>query len=86
MTEGIPMTNLSKETELEPEEVILRAARFFGPDGAGLAVCERSNHEVSFEGGGGYVTVHASRTDGGVTVKLVANEWEFHAERFLETI
>lgn len=80
------MTNLSKETELGPDEVILRAIRFFGPDGTGLAVRERSSHEVSFEGGGGYVTVHASRTDAGVTVKLVANEWEFHAERFLETI
>jgi hypothetical protein len=75
------MTSLSKETELDSEEVIPRATRFFGPDGTGLAICERSSHEVSFAGRGGYVTVHASRTDGRVTINLVANEWELHETR-----
>jgi hypothetical protein len=80
------MEHLSKETQLAPDEIIARAARFFGPEGLGLTICEQSDHGVSFEGGGGYVTVQALPRESGATVDVATSEWERQGKTFLTTV
>jgi hypothetical protein len=82
------MLHISKQTTLDREEVLERAARFFGNDGEGLEETERSPCCTSFEGGGGYVLVSIVDEEEGHkrSVDVETREFEYQAKRFLETI
>jgi hypothetical protein len=54
------MARYGKETPLTPKRVILLAREHFGPDGpVGLPITKETWNEVTFEGGGGSVSVTA---------------------------
>jgi len=58
------------------------------PAGLGLTLHQRSEEFVAFQGGGGYVTVTATRTaeDDRTTVDLESREWDYPVRQFLGEI
>jgi hypothetical protein len=80
------MIRIGKKTKLNPEEVVRRAASFFGPGGYGLEVKEQAPGYVCLEGGGGGVEVIASSEAKGASVELVSREWDYQAKEFLSSI
>jgi hypothetical protein len=48
---------IAKQTNLKPEEIIVKAAKFSGCEGEQLEEKERNPCSISFEGGGGYASV-----------------------------
>jgi hypothetical protein len=81
------MARYSKQSRLEPIEVLRRAENFFGAGGLGLKVVERNECCLSFEGGGGHVTVSAARCEPDHTeVDLETREWDYQVKGFMEKI
>ena len=80
------MLKLNVRTKRNPEEVVTKALEFFGPSGYGLRVTEQSNTYVSFEGGGGSVTVIVCTDNKGTSVDLETREWEYHVKEFARKI
>ncbi|MFQ6100440.1 MAG: hypothetical protein ACE5OS_04315 [Anaerolineae bacterium] len=77
------MARYSVETKLSPEEAIERATAYFGEGGLGLKAVEENPCCVSFEGGGGHVTVTASTGEKKTTVELETREWDYHVKQFM---
>jgi hypothetical protein len=81
------MGRYGKESTMEPDEVLRRAEDFFGPGGLSLTLVERNECCLSFEGGGGHVTVSAARCKPDLTdVDLETREWDYHVKRFMEKL
>lgn len=81
------MARYSKESKLDVEDVLRRAEDFFGSGGLGLKLVERDECCLSFEGGGGHVTVAAARCKPDRTeVDLETREWDYHVKRFMEKL
>ena len=80
------MIRYGKETKREPAQVLARAITYFGPEGQGLAVTEQDDCHVSFEGGGGFVTVRVCADKGKTEVDLAAREWERQARDFISAL
>ena len=82
----ITMIKIAKQTKLASEEVIDRASKFFGRDGEGLEEKERNPCCISFEGGGGYVSIAIDDAEKHRMVELECREFEYQAKRFLGTL
>lgn len=80
------MLRLSTTTKLSPEETIKRAVAFFGPGGHGLEVTEQAADGVSFEGGGGGVSMTTSTEGKETSVELLSQEWDYQAKEFIRAI
>lgn len=80
------MLRISKETKLQPEQVLDRAVAFFGPDGEQLEEKGRDACCITFEGGGGYVMVSVAEEGDKPTVDVETREFEFQAKQFLEKV
>ncbi len=81
------MARYGKETKLEASEVLQRAEKFFGPEGLGMKLIERTDCCLSFEGSGGHVTVSAARCESEKTeVDLETREWDFQVKSFMGRI
>ena len=80
------MLRIARETRLTSQEIINRAAKFFGEGGEGLTETERNPCCVSFDGGGGYVAVSISEEGGRRSVDVETREFEYPVKRFLETL
>ena len=80
------MLRISKKTRLEREEIIDRAAKFFGKCGEGLDEKEKNYCCISFEGGGGYVSVFIAEEEKRRMVDVETREYEYQAKRFLERV
>ena len=80
------MALYSAETEKEPEEVVEQAIAYFGEEGLGLSMTRDAPCCVSFEGGGGHVSVTASREGDGTEVRLETREWDYQVKRFMGQI
>jgi len=77
------MLRLSTTSKLNPEEVIKRAVKFFGPEGYGLEVREETASGATFEGSGGGVEVTASTEGKKTTVELTSREWDYQVKEFI---
>ena len=77
------MLRMSKETKLSAEEIITLASDFFGTEGVGLAEKSRNSCCISFEGGGGNVSVTIGEGDSKQSVAVETREWEHQAKEFL---
>jgi hypothetical protein len=77
------MIKIAKQTGLAPEEVIDRASKFFGKDGEGLEEKERNPCCISFEGGGGYVSISINEEEKNRMVDVETREFEYQAKQFL---
>jgi hypothetical protein len=82
------MLKIGKQTKLDREKVIERAAKFFGKDGEGLEEKERNPCCIEFEGVGGYVFVSIVDDEDGKkrTVDVETREFEYQAKQFLERV
>ena len=80
------MIRITKQSQLKPPDVIVRASEFFGKGGEGLEEKERNPCCVSFEGAGGYVAVSVVDEDKHRTIDIESREFEYQVKRFLETI
>lgn len=81
------MARYSVETRESPEEVIQKAVGYFGGEGLGLSVGTEDPCCVTFEGGGGHVSVAASQEEEGrTTVELETREWDYHVKRFMAQV
>jgi hypothetical protein len=81
--------SLGKKTTLQPVEVLDRAMEFFGPAGLGLAPRGPNGDCVTFEGGGGYMSIEACPQGAGhpgSDVRLTALEWEKPAQAFIAVV
>ena len=80
------MIRRSKQTRLKPEDIIVKAARFFGKEGEQLEEKDRNPCCISFEGSGGYVSISIVE-DGRIrTVDAETREFEYQVKRFLEKL
>jgi hypothetical protein len=77
------MLRMSKETKLSAEEIISLASDFFRKEGVGLEEKSRNSCCISFEGGGGYVSVTVGEGGSKQSVDVETREWEYHAKEFL---
>ena len=80
------MALYSAETGKEPEEVLEQAISYFGEKGLGLSMTSDNPCCVTFEGGGGHVSVTASREEDGTEVRLETREWDYQVKRFMGQI
>jgi hypothetical protein len=80
------MIRISKQTRLKSDDIIERASKYFGKGGEGLQETQRNLCCISFEGGGGYVSVSIVEEDKLRIVDVESREFEYQARRFLEKI
>jgi hypothetical protein len=80
------MLRISAETRLKPEEVLKRASAFFGPGGNQMKIVEKSETCITFEGGGGGVSVTTQPSEKNTTVEIVTQEWEQPVKEFMSRI
>lgn len=80
------MALYSAETKKEPEEVLEQAISYFGEKGLGLSMTSDNPCCVTFEGGGGHVSVTASREEDRTEVRLETREWDYQVKRFMGQI
>ena len=80
------MKKIATQTKLGPEEVIDRAAKFFGKGGEGLEETMRNSCCISFKGGGGFVSVSIYDEEKKRTVDVETREFEYPSKRFLEML
>jgi hypothetical protein len=72
-------------TTLTPREALDRAAVHFGPGGMGLDVSSRDERCITFQGGGGYVTVTAQPGEK-TTLELETREWDYAVQQFMRQV
>ena len=80
------MLRISKKTKLHREKIIDRASKFFGSGGEGLDEKEKNFCCISFEGGGGYVSVLIADEEKRRMVDVETREHEYQVKRFLELV
>ena len=80
------MIRISKKSRLDPDEILVKALRYFGKDGEGSDETERGACCVSFSGAGGYVTVAVSERSDLREVDVETREFEYQAKRFLDSV
>ncbi len=80
------MLKISKETKLQPEQILDKAVAFFGPEGEQLEEKDRDACCVTFEGGGGYVRVSVAEEGALQTVDVETREFEYQARQFLKRL
>lgn len=80
------MLNLKCKTKLSQEDVVKQTKRFFGEGGLGLKLTEETPQCLTFEGGGGFVTVTACPEEGQTRVALVTQEWDYQVKRFASDV
>ena len=78
------MIRIAKQTRLKTEDIITRAADFFGAGGEGLEEKERNPCCISFEGAGGYVAISIVDAEKNREVDIETREFEYQVKRFLE--
>jgi hypothetical protein len=78
-------TRYGVQTKMKAGDVLRASVAYFGPEGLGLQVTQRTLVGVRLEGGGGFVEVHV-RPGKPTDVDLVVHEWERHAAPFMHKI
>ncbi len=76
------MLNLEVRTKLTGEEITEELKKFFGKGGLGLDLTEEGPQCLTFEGGGGHVTVTFCLEEKKTRVNLVTQEWDYQVKQF----
>jgi hypothetical protein len=77
------MIRYGKKTKLDPDQVLEKARRFFGPGGLGLEAQDQEPGCGRWTGGGGFVSISTCQGTDGTEVDLQAREWENQAREFV---
>ncbi len=85
------MGRYSVQTKFSPEEVIEKAKAYFGEGGTGLEITNENPCCISFEGGGGFVSVtvkagEEEEASSPTEVELLTREWIFDVKQFMKVI
>ena len=82
------MKRYGKVSRFFPEKILDRSRRFFGPGGLGLEIREQNPGSITFEGGGGFVTITVRRSSNlkRTDVELISREWDYPAAEYLRKI
>ena len=73
-------------TKLSSREAIAYAKDHFGPHGVGLDVLDEGETCVTFEGGGGHVSVVACAGEKKTTLELETREWDYAVRQFMHKV
>lgn len=79
------MLRIENKSKLSEAEVIERAIKYFNGE-YGLEIKEQTDCLVTFEGGGGGVSVSTCVEDDKTAVEVMSREWDFQAKEFLTKI
>lgn len=78
---------MGKVTEQAPQEILEKAAAFFGPQGVGLDIMPRSNRALEFNDNvGGFVLVQVAPQEQGTEIDITTREWDYDVRRFLREV
>ncbi len=80
------MLNISKETNLSPEEIRQKTRDYFGEKGLKLEMTEEEDGCLSFSGGGGYVNATICAAENKNRIDIVTQEWEYDVKEFLSRL
>jgi hypothetical protein len=80
------MLRISMQSQLNTDEILSTASRYFGKGGEGLDGIERGPCCISFSGAGGYVTVTVCEQDNKREVVVETREFEYQAKQFLDLV
>lgn len=80
------MGRYSKESTLRAEEIVEKAAAYFGPGRLGLEVAEQGECCLLLQGGGGHVYLEIEKKDSGSAVEIETREWDYHVKAFLKEL
>jgi len=80
------MLRISMQSQLNTDEILSTASRYFGKGGEGLDETERGPCCISFSGAGGYVTVTVCEQDNKREVVVETREFEYQAKQFLDLV
>lgn len=76
------MLRLECKTKKSPEQTVQKLKGFFGKGGLGLDLREETPMCLTFEGGGGYVSVTLCEEGGKTRVDFVTQEWDNQVKDF----
>ncbi len=78
------MINLEKKVKINPLELMKKTKNFFGSGGQGLMIISENDCNITFQGGGGHLSVTLKEDDQGFTrVQIESREWDYQAKKFL---
>lgn len=80
------MSVYAKQVKASADEVLERAAKFFGAGGLGLTQESSEPGCLQFSGGGGHVALTTTAKDGSTEVNLETREWDTQVREFLGKI
>lgn len=80
------MALYSVKTKKSPEEVVEQAKSTFGEGGLGLSVSATNPCCITFEGGGGHISVTTSEEADTTEVQLETREWDYQVKEFISQI
>ncbi|MGD2097381.1 MAG: hypothetical protein PVG35_07350 [Desulfobacterales bacterium] len=80
------MIRLSKHTQLDPDQIIVKAENFFGEKGEGLVAKESTPCCIMFVGSGGFVTVSVVDEQKTRTVDIETREFDYQVKEFLQSL
>ena len=80
------MLKISRETKLQPKDVINRGVEFFGPGGYGLDLKVKDDFNAYLEGGGGSIKIIAIAGKKGSSVDIESVEWDYQAKEFFNKL
>ena len=80
------MLRISMQSQLNTDEILSTASRYFGKGGEGLDETERGLCCISFSGAGGYVTVTVCEQDNKREVVVETREFGYQAKQFLDLV
>lgn len=73
-------------TGLSQQEAMARVKEYFGPHGVGLEVIDEQETCVTFQGGGGHVSVVARPAEHKTNLELETREWDYAVRKFMEKV
>jgi hypothetical protein len=80
------MLRIGTRTDRPAREVLEQAIAFFGLGSLGLELSHRGADHLTFQGGGGFVTVDVVHEDEHSDVTVITREWERDARQFISRL
>jgi hypothetical protein len=81
----IKMLSVEYRSHLKPEEIIERLKEYFRRD-LGLKLTDEKSGCLTFEGGGGFVTVSLCEEKKKTKVEIVTREWDQKVREFVSRL
>jgi hypothetical protein len=82
------MINIGKKIEQDPQEIIDKSVKFFGPSGLGLDIKSQDECCAQFEGAGGFINVKVTEFEGDneSEVQIIGREFDYQIKQFIKNL